>query len=561
MKPSHGISVLRFMPIVIFILIIFSCSCRNRERDNLGTSDGTLEQLDKEIARSDIYVNDKIKRISDLESRLSNATGHNEKSTIRDLIITEYEAFNADSALYYINHEILAAQKTGDSSRENAMRIRKADVQAHAGLFAEALSTLSAIKSQDLDKSQLDEYYAAYLVLYQYLCEYNFENRDISDYEHLRELYTDSILAVSPEGSLNALCYGVPALVRRGEHDKALHLIGNHLNEYTIGTRQYSILASIMAYVFDQAGNRKESMRYMTLTAISDIQGAVKENMSFRAMATMLFESGDIERAHTYLKKSFEDANFYSARLRIAQTSRMLPIIDDAIIAKQNEISVLHTRQMIWLGIFAVVLAIGILIIYHLYIKSRAAGRKLENANSELSTLSAQLKETNEELESRNKALKVSDSTKEAYSRLFMEYCSTAISALQSYHKSMRVLFNQGNMRAIERKLETFDIVDKSLQEFYTRFDTAILDIYPSFVEKVNALLKPGEESVIKQGELLNTELRIFALIRLGVDDSAKIADFLRCSITTVYTYRSKMRKRAVSPDTFDADIQAISIA
>lgn len=141
-----------------------------------------------------------------------------------------------------------------------------------------------------------------------------------------------------------------------------------------------------------------------------------------------------------------------------------------------------------------------------------------------------------------------------------MEYCSSAISTLQHYQKSLRVLTAQGgNRAALMKKLESSETADKLLKNFYMKFDEAILNIYPSFVDKFNRLLKPDETVVLKAGELLNTELRLFALIRLGIEDSTKIAEFLRCSISTIYTYRSKMRKRAIKPDTFETDVKKIS--
>ena len=140
-----------------------------------------------------------------------------------------------------------------------------------------------------------------------------------------------------------------------------------------------------------------------------------------------------------------------------------------------------------------------------------------------------------------------------------MEYCSSAISTLRSYQQSLRILAAQGANRAVLlKKLESSEMADELLRNFYEKFDEAILNIYPSFVEKFNALLIPDYRVVLKSGELLNTELRLFALIRIGINDSTKIAHFLCCSISTVYTYRSKMRKRAIDPDNFENEVKEI---
>lgn len=210
--------------------------------------------------------------------------------------------------------------------------------------------------------------------------------------------------------------------------------------------------------------------------------------------------------------------------------------------------------------VLAVVLVIFILLILKQFRSLRRANAEVSAANAELSVISERLRTANAELEERNYELRDFNRTKEQYAGLFMEYCSSAISALQHYQQSLRVLATQGaNRAALMKKLESTEAADRLLKNFYVSFDEAILNIYPRFVDKFNALLQPDERIVLKTGELLNTELRLFALIRIGIDDSAKIAGFLRCSISTVYTYRSKMRRRAINPENFEDDVRNIA--
>ena len=165
----------------------------------------------------------------------------------------------------------------------------------------------------------------------------------------------------------------------------------------------------------------------------------------------------------------------------------------------------------------------------------KSANSALQASNTNLKSLSEELKEANAQLEARNIKLKEYNRIKEQYAALFMEYCSSAISSLQHYQQTLRKLTIQGgNRAALLKKLESTETADKMLKNFYNSFDEAILNIYPEFVEKFNGLLNPESQVVLKSGELLSTELRLFALIRIGIDDSAKIAEFLRCSISTV---------------------------
>lgn len=243
--------------------------------------------------------------------------------------------------------------------------------------------------------------------------------------------------------------------------------------------------------------------------------------------------------------------------MRNVQSGKMLPVIDEAYQMRQDELTA-RLRTSVWVSsVLSVVLIITILFILKQFGSLRRANARVRSANGELMEMSRELKQANDDLAARNAELREYNRTKEQYAGLFMEYCSTAISTLQHYQQSLRVLVAQGGNRAgLLKKLETSEISDQLLRNFYKQFDEAILNIYPSFVGKFNALLRPDEQIMLKSGELLNTELRLYALIRLGIDDSAKLAEFLRCSISTVYTYRSKMRRRALDPNGFEESVR-----
>ena len=313
-----------------------------------------------------------------------------------------------------------------------------------------------------------------------------------------------------------------------------------------------------MAFMYHTMGRDDEYKRYLSQTVISDIKGAVKENVAIRELATQVFEDGEIDRANHYLKVSFDDANFYAARMRNAQSSRMLPVIDKAYDTRQKE---LQSRQRVLIYITSgllILVAGAVFFILKQVKRIKEANRRVNRSNEELQAMSAQLKAMNATLEDTNKELKASNKTKEEYAGLFMEFSSFNISALQKYHLALRKLAVQGNVKGILKKLDEGDVSADYLRIFYTKFDEAILNIYPSYIEKVNQLLTPDNQIVLKSGEKLNTELRIIALIRLGITDSEKISQFLRCSISTIYTYRSKLKRRAMHPDEFENEILAI---
>lgn len=330
------------------------------------------------------------------------------------------------------------------------------------------------------------------------------------------------------------------------------------IRKHEPGTRQYSILASILAFMYHTMERDDEYKRYLSQTVISDIKGAVKENMAIRELATQVFEDGDIDRANRYLKVSFDDANFFAARMRNAQSSRMLPVIDNAYDTRQKKLQS-RQRVLIYITIGLLLLVTGaVFYILKQIRRVQEANRRVSKSNGELQAMSARLQEMNSTLEKTNEELKLSNRVTEGYAGLFMEFSSINISALQKYHLALRNLAVQGNVKGILKKLDSGDVAIDTLKDFYAKFDEAILHIYPQFIEKVNQLMTDDNPIVLKGGEKLNTELRILALIRIGITDSEKISQFLRCSISTIYTYRSKLKKRAKNPDTFEAELMVV---
>ena len=567
--------------LILLILISVFIGCRRSNVDDDSSLQTLYQNLDREIAGCEVYDNKKEERIAELRRGFNVEKDAAKQTEILKYLAYEFNSYNADSALYYVEKCLKHPYIQGNEQETLSLIIRKADIFAHAGLFPDALETLGNLSRTNIPDNLLEDYYSTYCALYQYLSEYTAEHGRYTDYEHMRTIYADSLRQVTRPGSFNDLIYVMTEKARKGEEEAAISALKNELSKYQPGMREYSILASTLAYINKTVGNDAEYKRNITMSAISDVKGSVKENMSFREMATMMFEDGDVDHANYYLKKSIADANFYSAFMRNAQSSKMLPVIDEAYSSRQKQLTS-RLRTMMWCSIIlSAILIVTVFFILKQFRKLREANRKIRQANEELSDLSDKLKESvnqlaemntrlgetnneladkNSELADKNRLLLESNRTKEQYAGLFMEYCSSAISSLSSYQKSLKVLAAQGGNRAsLLKKLDSSEISEEMLKRFYQMYDEAILQLYPDFVEKFNNLLLPQERVSLKSGELLNTELRLYALIRMGIDDSAKIARFLRCSISTVYTYRSKMKKRALRPETFEEDVKEIS--
>lgn len=538
---------------VAFTLILIGCNDGHKSHKQQ-----MFDDIDDAIENVAQYDQDKERKILNIKSRIKNETSPEIKKELIDWLILEYEAYNSDSTLYYINLNLENPSVKDNPYAEKALLIKKADVAAHAGLFGEASQILDNINRDLLDSTLLENYYSAYCDLYQYQSEYAIDSEYGQRHAKLRELYIDSIGLVASPSSINYVVYHAASAARNGNFQKAESMLLENLNKYQKGDRNYSILASILADIYRQKGDKKNYEKFIGHSVISDIQGAIKENMAIRALATICFEDGDLERADKYLRQSFADANFYSARMRNAQSSRMLPVIGEAYTSEQKRMN----HELTLLVIFISILAFGFILIsifaFKQVKKVRAVNRKTKNMLDEVSSLSKKLSEVNQELSKANEDLQSSNAIQSQYGVLFMEYCSLAISSLQQYQQSLKVAAVQGNFEQLKKKINSANLENKTLAEFYSKFDEAILNLYPNFVEKFNALLQPEERIEVKPKEALNTELRVFALIRIGINDSEKIANFLRCSITTIYTYRSKMKKKALNPETFEQSLTQI---
>jgi light-regulated signal transduction histidine kinase (bacteriophytochrome) len=231
--------------------------------------------------------------------------------------------------------------------------------------------------------------------------------------------------------------------------------------------------------------------------------------------------------------------------LRNIQIAKILPVIDKAYQLEREKRQESLQLAIIIIGILTLFLA-GI--IYYLVKQMK----KLSRTRKELI-------KTNRNLKKANLRLSETNHIKEEYIGHFLNQCSVYIDKLSAYRKSLNKKAANGKMEELFQMLKSSQIIEDELKEFYRNFDTTFLELFPNFVEEFNKLLPAEEQIQPKHASELTVELRIFALLRLGITDSAKIAGFLRYSISTIYNYRSKYRNNSlVSRDKFEETVMKI---
>ena len=518
--------------------------------------DSLLNVLDKTIKEADTYVQIKENKLHELKKEARKTPPVSvERYHLNNDIYLEYKAYSSDSALHYLNENMLLARQLNDKERELKIQLELSYLLSSIGMYMEAADILNSIDRQTLPSSLLGYYYTCYEHVY-------FEagaaqpryKMFASRYAKLSHAYRDSMQVTLDPSSATYLWLRETQLREAGKYDEALEFSDRRLAEASFGTSQYALVAYQRFRLFESMGKKDEHLYYLVLSAISDVRSAIKEQSSLMVLAQELNRKGDLKRAYDYINFSWEISQFYKTRLRSWMNITPLSMINgnyQDIIKQQNRELLIYIACV---ALLALLLVIALIYIYRQMKALSIAKKGLQEVNERLFSLNEELEEVNRHLRSTNLELSESNLIKEAYIARFFKLCSVYVDRLQAYRKLVNKKLQRGQVAELLKMTHlSNDIVTVEVQELYANFDSAFLHLFPNFVESLNALLLPDEQIVLKPDELLNTELRIFALIRLGIKDSSQIAELLHYSVNTIYNYRSRVKTKArVSRDDFE---------
>jgi DNA-binding CsgD family transcriptional regulator len=453
-------------------------------------------------------------------------------------IYKEYKAYICDSAIHYLRVNLDWAERYGQRNAALETRLELAHLMASAGMYEEAAELLRQTDKASLPTHLMPDYYNACHKLYTELSFYTLDDSFKKHYQALATHYDDSLMQVLLPSSPLYLERRETREAAAGHPDEALSINDTRLAHAKPNTPEYALVTYQRSLLYRRLGNREEEKRYLALSALTDIRLSITDHASLWNLAELLYEEGDMEHAYRYIRFSWDETNRYNARSRSLQTAGILSLIDltyQAMREKQND----RLRLYLWLiSALIVLLVVAVGFIYRQMQRLSAARNKLEHANEQL---------------------QLSNNIKEEYVGRFMNLCSVYINRLDTYRRMVNKKISAGQMEELLKMVRSREVLDTGLKELYDNFDTAFLHLFPDFVDKFNDLLQPEERIVLRKGELLNTELRIFALIRLGIDDSSQIAEFLRYSVNTIYNYRAKVKNKArISREDFEIRLMQI---
>ena len=537
---------------LLCFLLFFSCHSAFAGE----SLDSLLNVLDKTIKEADTYVQIKENKLHELKKEARKTPPVSvERYHLNNDIYLEYKVYSSDSALHYLNENMLLARQLNDKERELKIQLELSYLLSSIGMYMEAADILNLIDRQTLPSSLLGYYYTCYEHVY-------FEagaaqpryKMFASRYAKLSHAYRDSMQVTLDPSSATYLWLRETQLREAGKYDEALEFSDRRLAEASFGTPQYALVAYQRFRLFESMGKKDEHLYYLVLSAISDVRSAIKEQSSLMVLAQELNRKGDLKRAYDYINFSWEISQFYKTRLRSWMNITPLSMINgnyQDIIKQQNRELLIYITCV---ALLALLLVIALIYIYRQMKALSIAKKGLQEVNERLFSLNEELEEVNCHLRSTNLELSESNLIKEAYIARFFKLCSVYVDRLQAYRKLVNKKLQRGQVAELLKMTHlSNDIVTVEVQELYANFDSAFLHLFPNFVESLNALLLPEEQIVLKPDELLNTELRIFALIRLGIKDSSQIAELLHYSVNTIYNYRSRVKTKArVSRDDFE---------
>lgn len=524
------------------------------------TLDSLLLVLDKNITSCKIYSDKKDIRIRTLKEKLHlNQLSNETTYHLQESLYKEYKSYICDSAIFYLNKNIELAQQINDSYKLNESIIKLSYLLSSSGMYMEAIDVLKMVNKSSLSKEQLMNYFIAYDHVYGELGYYT-QNHKIGTHYTLRsKMYKDSIYQIASPDSEIYLSMEETRLRDEGKLQEALAINDKRLSQVTINSPEYAALMYYRALIFREQKEQDNYIRCLSLSSIADIRSAIKDHASLWMLAQALLDRGDLERAYQYMNFSWTESKFYNARLRAWQSADDLSLIDDTyqlmLRQRNSELKI----YILIVSLLSLLLFIALCYIYRQVKHLRTARQNLLKVNTQLENLNKELQKINFSLQTANKDLAESNQIKEVYIARFIKLCSTYVDRLDTYRRMVhkKVLTNQ--ITELLHLTRSNSILEEALNELYENFDSAFLNLFPNFIEQFNSLLQENEQIRPKKNNTLNTELRIFALVRLGITDSSQIAEFLHYSVNTIYNYRAKVKNKArISREDFEEVIANI---
>lgn len=534
---------MKFRYLYLPVIAVLACSplCRaDRSESNLVRSSvdrnevkEVLEHLDREIELRDTYKDLRQSRLDSIRVKRNGVKTDSPRWFDLTMDIAGgYSSFDNDSALVYYTQGLDHAASIGNDSLVDEFRLRRATYLSISGYVHDALNELELVDTVGMTPGQKRTYYDATRRMYSYIANFYDGFLSTADYWNNRAIEAQGkLIPLLPKGSVEYMLNLGEYLYGTRQYARSREVMTGLLNKLTLDTPGYAIACHKLASLANTAGDQDERIYYLALSAIADTRQGNMEVTSIQELGGLLFQDGDSERAHNYLIAAMNNVVESRASVRLSQTTQLLTVIEN-----DHMLQIARYRRLV-IFIFIILVACMLALVAAIWFLRRQLHR--------LDRLKRHLEESNQ--------------AKEVYMSRFLTLCSIYMDKLKQLAKIVDRKISAGQTDELARLVKSNKFMEEQSREFYSVFDDAFLHIYPRFIEQVNDLLKPDSRISPAEGELLTPELRILALMRLGIDDAPRLAQMLNFSVNTIYAYRNKLRNRAINRQTFEADVLNIA--
>lgn len=557
---------------IIFLSVFCITLCRADDID----MELLFRNLDAVIDSSAFYQKQKTDAIMVMKKQFETTRTEQDRYQLAYTLYQEYSTFVNDSALRYLQVCIDCADRMGRKDLKAQSELAMAYQLADTGFYPEAEYHFNAILMDQLTPDMMVTYLSGRNHMFGEIAYYSHDKSLSRHFFAKADVMRDSLFNMLPQDSRDYISLKSMILSDQNQLDEALVYSDRWRRQVTPNTRPYAIMSFFRSEIYKKKGDIKMQQYWLIQSAMTDIRQAIMDQGALWSLAnSIMLEGGDLDRAYKYMDFSWTCISQFSTHMRSWLVSPILTRIND----KYKESLHQANTNLRWTVAAISLLVVGLLLtLYYVSRKRRqltVARNELKSANNALGELNNQLSNSNEHLSKVNHLLSESNEklrqaimhlndsnrVKDEYIGKFLSICSDYIDKLDNYRIKVNRKLKAGQQSDLLRMTGSDQLKEDELKELFDNFDDVFLRLFPTFVEDFNALLKPGEEIVPGEKDRLNTDLRIFALIRLGIEESSKIAEFLRYSPNSIYAYRARIKNKAAgNREEFENRVKEIGI-
>ena len=519
------------------------------------------QKLDNLLEQRNAIIDNKNKDINRLKKNLTTSENTLKRLQTYEQLFEEYYVFQFDSAMTYLNKGIKLAKETQNTYYYNSNTISKAELLSIGGLYNEAIHEIEQVDTTVLDKAQHFEYYFSLFRIHTYWADFCNDKTYTPTHRLKAQEYLKKAMPFCDETAKTYEYYlgEYAVFVLNNPQAARAHYI-KAIKQLPQNSRFYAMSCFALSGSYGNEGNTEKQEEFLLLSSIADIENCTMENFALQNLAMYIFEHNkdELDLAQQYIQTALEDAHFYNNRLRIIEISSKLPVIVSSYQQTLNQRNKVQMTAIIVISLLLLFLLSAVFYIVKQTKRLSLQQQELQKNNNQLSELNTQQKELNTQLHDLNALLVDTNRKRERLAKLYIDLCAKYIARLKKQQTLVKRKIKANQTTELLSQLSSERLSEEDAATFLSRFDKAFLDLYPDFTEELNSLLLPEGQIQNKSTDVLTTEQRIMALIRLGVKESAEIADLLFYSPQTIYNYRSVLKGKAINKETFEEEVMKL---